>query len=159
MLLEFNLNNEDVQVEINETDLLIDVLRDKLHMHATKRGCENGECGACTVLIENKPVNSCIYLAVRVKGKRVVTLEGVGTPEKLHIIQKNFMDLGALQCGFCGSGMILTGLALLNKNPEPSEDEIKEAISGNLCRCSGYVKIIEAIKKTSEDMKKGNIYE
>jgi len=156
MLLKFNLNGKDVNVEANETDILLDILRDKLHMHATKRGCGNGECGACTVLIDGSPVNSCIYLAARVSGKCVVTLEGVGTPEKMHLIQKNFRESGALQCGFCGSGMILTGLALLEKNPHPTEDEIKEGISGNLCRCSGYVKIIKAIKQTADDIREGN---
>jgi len=154
MLLEFNLNGKDVAIEAQGTETLLDVLRDKMYLTATKRGCENGECGSCTILIDGKPVNSCLFLSARVNGKKVVTLEGVGTPMKMHLIQKNFRECGALQCGFCGPGMILTALALLKKNPDPTEEEIREGISGNLCRCSGYIKIIEAIKKTAKDMKK-----
>ena len=153
MLLECNINQKDIAVEIADTDILLDILRDRLGFTSVKRGCENGECGACTILIDEEPVNSCIYLAVRAQGKHIITLEGLGTPDKLHPLQKNFREAGAVQCGFCASGMILIAKALLDKNPDPSENEIREGISGNLCRCSGYVKIIEAIKNTAEEMK------
>jgi len=149
MTIDFIVNDQMVQLDINPSDMLLDVLREKLHLTSARRGCGNGECGACTVLVDGMPVNSCMYLCVRVAGKRVLTLEGLGTPGKLELLQENFIKTGALQCGFCGSGMILSALALLRRNPNPTEMEIREGISGNLCRCSGYVKIIEAIKLTA----------
>ena len=154
MLIEFLLNNKTVKVEADARDMLLDVLRNKLFMTATKRGCENGECGACTVLVNGEPVNSCIYPMARLIGKNVLTLEGLGTPDKLHLLQKNFIECGALQCGFCGSGMILTALALLKKIPNPTGKQIRQGISGNLCRCTGYVNIIKAIKKTANEMQR-----
>lgn len=153
MLLNMNVNGKDTEITINGCETLLEVLRNNLRLHAAKLGCGNGECGACTVLVDNEPVNACIYLAARANHKHVLTLEGVGTPGKLHLIQQNFIKYGALQCGFCGSGMILSALALLHQTPEPTEQEIKEGISGNLCRCSGYVHIIEAIKQTALDLK------
>ncbi|MDI6707350.1 MAG: (2Fe-2S)-binding protein [Bacillota bacterium] len=155
MIIEFRINDETARLEIEGTEILLDVIRDKLHLHGTKRGCENGECGACTVLVNGEPVNSCMYLAARVNGKEVVTIEGIGTADDLHPVQKAFIEEGAVQCGFCGSGMILTAKALLDKKPSPSEGDIRRAISGNLCRCSGYAKIIKAVKKSAEGLAEG----
>jgi carbon-monoxide dehydrogenase small subunit len=152
MIIEFKINGEQTKLEVEETEILLDVIRDKLHLHGTKRGCENGECGACTVLVNGDPVNSCMYIAARADGKEIVTIEGIGTEDMLHPVQKAFIEEGAVQCGFCGSGMILTSKALLDKNPNPSEADIRRAISGNLCRCSGYSKIVKAVKKTAEGL-------
>ena len=146
MRIRFILNGRPVETEIDDWTTLLDLLRDTLHVHSVKRGCENAECGACTVLVDGLAVNSCIYLAARVDGKQVTTLEGVGTPDKMHPLQEAFVEHGAVQCGFCGSGMILSALALLSRNDNPTREEIREGIAGNLCRCSGYVKIEEAIE-------------
>lgn len=153
MFIEFNLNGQPVGVEVTDGLTLLDLLRDVLHITSVKRGCENAECGACTVLVDNLAVNACIYLAVRVDGKSVTTLEGVGTPEHMSTLQESFVRNGAVQCGFCGSGMILSAMSLLHQNPDPSEEEIREGIAGNLCRCSGYVKIIKAISEAAEEMR------
>lgn len=155
MLIEFNINGEEVRLDIEGTELLLDVIRDRLQLHGSRKGCGNGECGACTVLIDGEPVNSCIYLAARANGKKILTIEGLGSPEDMHPIQKAFVEEGALQCGFCGSGMILTAKALLDTNKDPSDIEIKKAISGNLCRCSGYEKIITAVKKAASKAAEG----
>jgi len=152
MIIEFKINGEQTKLEVEETEILLDVIRDKLHLHGTKRGCENGECGACTVLVNGDPVNSCMNIAARADGKEIVTIEGIGTEDRLHPVQKAFIEEGAVQCGFCGSGMILTSKALLDKNPNPSEADIRRAISGNLCRCSGYSKIVKAVKKTAKGL-------
>lgn len=153
MRLEFILNNTPVTVEAPDGMTLLDLLRDVMDVHSVKRGCENAECGACTVLVDGDAVNSCIYLAARVNGKKVTTLEGVGTPENMHVLQESFVRHGAVQCGFCGSGMILSALSLLNHNDNPTEEEIREGIAGNLCRCSGYTKIVEAISEAAEEMR------
>ena len=155
MKIRFELNNEPVETSIPDGLLLIDLLRDVLHVHSVKRGCENAECGACTVLVDGMAVNSCIYLAARIEGKAVTTLEGVGTVDNMHQLQKSFVEHGAVQCGFCGSGMILSAMSLLNQNPNPSEMEIREGIAGNLCRCSGYTKIVEAIQDAADKMQMG----
>lgn len=159
MKLCFMLNGRPTETDAADSLLLIDLLRDVLHLHSVKRGCENAECGACTVLVDGQAVNSCIYLAARVDGKSVTTLEGVGTPENMHQLQKSFVEHGAVQCGFCGSGMILSAMSLLNRNPDPTESEIREGIAGNLCRCSGYVKIVEAIQDAAEKMRAGEEHE
>lgn len=159
MKLCFMLNGRPTETGAADGLLLIDLLRDVLHLHSVKRGCENAECGACTVLVDGQAVNSCIYLAARVDGKSVTTLEGVGTPENMHQLQKSFVEHGALQCGFCGSGMILSAMSLLNRNPDPTESEIREGIAGNLCRCSGYVKIVAAIQDAAEKMRAGEEHE
>lgn len=156
MLISFELNQKQVEVDAPDGMTLLDLLRDELGVHSVKRGCENAECGACTVLVDDVAVNACIFLAVRANGKRVTTLEGVGTPENMHVIQKQFVNHGAVQCGFCGSGMILSALALLKENPDPSTEEIREGIAGNLCRCSGYVKIVEAIDAAAKEMRETN---
>ena len=155
MVINFRLNGENRTDDVPDGMTLLDYLRDTLHIHSVKRGCENAECGACTVLIDGCAVNSCIYLAVRVAGKEVTTLEGVGTEDNMHQIQKSFVEHGAVQCGFCGSGMILSAMSVLNKNKTPSETEIREGIAGNLCRCSGYAKIVEAIKDAAQKMGEG----
>ncbi len=153
MLLEFILNETPVKVESPDGMTLLDLLREMLGVLSVKRGCENAECGACTVLVDGDAVNACIYLAARVNGKKVTTLEGVGTPENMHVLQESFVRHGAVQCGFCGSGMILSALALLNHNDNPTEEEIREGIAGNLCRCSGYTKIVDAISDAAEEMR------
>ena len=144
-ILKLHVNGEEFEVltEIHKT--LLEVLREDLGLTGTKRGCDLGTCGACTVLIEGKPYLSCLTLAVDVQGKKIVTIEGLAQDGELHPLQKAFVEKGAIQCGFCTPGMILTAKAFLDENSHPSEGDVKKAISGNLCRCTGYVKIVEAI--------------
>jgi carbon-monoxide dehydrogenase small subunit len=139
-------------VKPNQT--LVDFLRNDLGLIGTKKGCEVGDCGSCTVLLNGRPVNSCLVLSVQADGREVQTIEGIETAEGLHPLQKAFVEKGAIQCGFCTPGMIVTAKSLLEKNPNPDRDEIREAISGNLCRCTGYQKIIEAIASAAEEMVK-----
>lgn len=148
--LHFILNGEPVEVEIEPHLTLLQVLRDKLEMTGTKEGCGMGECGACTVLLDGKTVNSCIYPALEVEGRNVTTIEGLMNSQgNLHPIQKAFIEHGAIQCGFCTPGMILSAKALLDENPHPTEEEIRNGIAGNICRCTGYLQIIQAIKAVS----------
>jgi len=144
-ILKLHVNGEEFEVltEIHKT--LLEVLREDLGLTGTKRGCDLGTCGACTVLIEGKPYLSCLTLAVDVQGKKIVTIEGLAQDGELHPLQKAFVEKGAIQCGFCTPGMILTAKAFLDENLHPSEGDVKKAISGNLCRCTGYIKIVEAI--------------
>ena len=151
MMLHFVVNGKETQLEVADGDLQLDVLRDRLGLRSVKRGCETGDCGACTVLIDGLPVDSCIYPAFRAEGKHILTVEGLGTPGNLHPLQKNFRELLAAQCGFCTPGMLLTAKALLDRCKSPSEEEIRQHIYGNLCRCTGYQKIVEAIRKTSAE--------
>lgn len=153
MQINFTLNEKPVTMDIEVGTLLLDMLRDDLHLYSVRRGCENAECGACTILLDGKAINSCIYLAARVDGHRITTLEGVGSPEKLSKIQESFVEHGALQCGFCGSGMILSAVSLLREHSDPTDNEIRESIAGNLCRCSGYVKIEAAIKDAAKKLR------
>ncbi len=148
--LIINGRQHDLAVQPNRT--LADMLRYDLKLTGTKKGCEEGDCGSCTVILDGRPVNSCLVLAVQASGKSVTTIEGVETDEGLHPIQKAFVEHGAVQCGFCTSGMILSGKSLLEKNPHPGESEIRTAISGNLCRCTGYQKIVEAIRAAGKEM-------
>jgi carbon-monoxide dehydrogenase small subunit len=134
----------DLKVEVWET--LLDVLRDRLDLTGTKKGCEKGDCGACTVLLNGEAVNSCLVLALQVDGEKVLTIEGLAPEGDLHPIQEAFIEHGAVQCGYCTPGMILSAKAFLDQNPFPSRQEILKGISGNLCRCTGYVQIIEAIR-------------
>jgi carbon-monoxide dehydrogenase small subunit len=150
--LHFELNKKKVETEAKPNDTLLDILRDNLGTKSVKRGCEVGECGACTVLLDDEPVLSCIILALSIEGKKVTTLEGISSDGLLHPVQQAFLQEGAVQCGYCTPGMMLVAKALLDRNPSPCEEEIKEAIEGNLCRCTGYQKIIRAIKKASEKM-------
>jgi carbon-monoxide dehydrogenase small subunit len=128
---------------------LADVLRDELGLTGTKNGCGKGECGACTVIVDGEAILSCLVLAIQMQGKRILTIEGLSQEGRLDALQDAFVQYGAIQCGYCTPGMIMTASALLSKNSRPSEEEIKKALSGNLCRCTGYVKIIEAVKKAS----------
>lgn len=149
-----------IRLQVNgfEYDLLIkphwtlaDVLRDELGLTGTKKGCGKGECGACTVIVDGEAILSCLVLAIQTQGKRILTIEGLAQEGKLDVLQDAFVQYGAIQCGYCTPGMIMTARAFLNKNPLPSVEEIKKALSGNLCRCTGYLKIIEAVKKASID--------
>lgn len=151
--ITFQLNGSKVIIDIQPEWLLIDVLREKLGLTGTKVGCGEGECGACTVLIDGKNVNSCLILAVQVDGHSVLTIEGLSTYDKLHPLQEAFIAEGAVQCGFCTPGMLLSAKSLLDENPRPSREEITRHISGNLCRCTGYAKIINAIDKVANDQK------
>jgi len=150
--LEINGMEYDLLVSPNET--LAQLLRGpQLSLTGTKQGCETGDCGACTVLLNGKPVNSCLVLAIQADGGKVITVEGLARDGKLHPIQEAFVRNGAIQCGFCSPGMMLSAKALLDRNPSPTRQEIREAISGNLCRCTGYYKIVNAIEIAAEDLK------
>jgi carbon-monoxide dehydrogenase small subunit len=148
--IKFTINGKKVEVEVPPHWTLLRLLREKLGLTGTKEGCGIGECGACTVLLDGMPVNSCLVLAPKVKGKKVETVEGIGSRESLHPLQKSFIDHGAIQCGFCTPGILVSSKALLDKNSNPTREEIKEAISGHLCRCTGYHQIIEAIEALKE---------
>jgi len=151
--VKFTLNGKKVEVKVKPNTTLLDLLRRKLKITSVKRGCERGECGACTVLIDNRPVNSCLVLAPQVDGKNVVTIEGIVKNGELHPIQEAFIETGAVQCGFCTPGIILTLKALFDINSDPSEEDIRKAIEGNLCRCTGYTKIVEAALLAKERLK------
>ena len=148
--ITFTINDEPVSLEVEPRWTLLRVIRDELRLTGTKEGCGEGDCGTCTVLVDGKAVNSCLILAVDVDGKAITTIEGLARGRELHPLQKAFIEKGAVQCGFCTPGMILSAKVLLDENPHPSEEEIRSAISGNLCRCTGYVKIVEAIRSVSE---------
>ncbi len=147
--IKFVLNGETVEVSAPPSLTLLKLLRERLGLTGSKPGCERGECGACTVLLDGDPVNSCLILAPQVEGREVITIEGLADGDKLDPIQEAFISESAVQCGYCIPGMILSAKALLNRTPHPSRDEIKRAISGNLCRCTGYAKIIKAIEVCS----------
>lgn len=149
-LIDLKVNGQNYEVAVDTRRTLLEVLREELGFTGTKNGCDQGECGTCTVLLDGKPVHSCLTLAVEIQGKEVTTIEGLAKGDELHPLQQAFVDHGAIQCGFCTPGMILTGKALLEKNHSATEDEIRRAISGNLCRCTGYVKIVEAIKAVAD---------
>ncbi len=144
--IRVTVNGDRHDLAVNAGDRLLDVLRDGLGLTGTKEGCGTGDCGACTVLVDGEPLNSCLYLAVSADGREVLTIEGLADGTRLHPLQQAFVDHAAVQCGFCAPGMLLSAKALLDTNPAPSEREIREAIAGNLCRCSGYVKIVKAIR-------------
>ena len=148
--IKFILNGANVEVDAPPHWTLLRVLREKLGLTGTKEGCGIGECGACTILVDGAPVHSCLILAPKVEGREVQTIEGVGTRDFLHPLQQSFIEHGAVQCGFCTPGMLMSAKALLEKNSHPTKEEVKEAISGNLCRCTGYHQIIEAIEAVSK---------
>jgi len=150
VLLRMTVNGKPVEVRVNPTWTLLRVLREELRLTGTKKGCEQGDCGACTVQMEGKAVNACLVLALQAEGKAIETVEGLGTAENLHPLQQSFIRQGAVQCGFCAPGMLMSAKALLDQSPRPTRDEIKRGISGNLCRCTGYVKIIKAIEGASK---------
>jgi len=144
------INGKEYELAVSPNMTLADLLRQELLLTGTKKGCELGECGTCTVIMNGRAVNSCLVLAVQASGKDIITVEGLETEQGLHPLQEKFIENGAIQCGFCTSGMLLSAKTLLDKNPKPSEQEIRTAISGNLCRCTGYQKIVESIKDVSE---------
>ncbi|MFZ5648646.1 MAG: (2Fe-2S)-binding protein [Bacillota bacterium] len=140
------VNGLEVNLPVSPNRRLLDILREDLGLTGTKEGCGEGECGACTVLLNGRPVNACLVLAPEVNGAEITTIEGIARDDKLHPIQEAFLEAGAVQCGYCTPGMVLTAKALLDSNPNPDEAAVKTAISGNLCRCTGYVKIVDAIR-------------
>ncbi len=146
--IKVNGNSYSLAPEPNRT--LLEVLREELGLTGTKQACDTGGCGACTVLIDSKPVYSCLVLAIDCEGKDILTIEGLASDDHLHPLQEAFIKYGAVQCGFCTPGMILSGKALLDSNPRPKEEDVRKAIAGNLCRCTGYAKIVEAILATSK---------
>ena len=151
-LINLKVNGEVYDLAVEPYWSLLDVIRDKVGLTGTKKGCDEGDCGACTVLMDGKPVTSCMVLAVDARDRDILTIEGVAQNGQLHPIQQAFIDYGAVQCGFCTPGVILMTKAFLEETPHPTEAEIREAIAGNLCRCTGYVKIVEAIMAAAEQM-------
>ncbi len=151
MKISFRLNGGPVEVSVPTHWTLLRLLREKLGLTGTKEGCGIGECGACTVLLDGAPVHSCLVLAPKVEGREVETIEGLGSRKSLHPLQQSFIDHGAVQCGFCIPGILMSSKALLKANPHPTKDEVKEAISGHLCRCTGYQQIVEAIEAASKE--------
>lgn len=143
--VDITINGKIYSLMVEPHWTLLDVIRDEVGLLGTKKGCDAGDCGACTVMLEGKAVNSCLILAVEADGKEVLTIEGLEKEGKLHSLQQAFIDHGAIQCGYCTPGMIMAAKELLDENPNPTEQEVKEAIAGNICRCTGYVKIIEAV--------------
>jgi carbon-monoxide dehydrogenase small subunit len=150
MKIKFKLNGKDISVDAPGSERLIDLLRERLNLVGTKEGCGKGECGACTILLDGEPVCSCLMLVSQVIGREIITIEGLSDGDKLHPVQKAFTETGAVQCGFCSPGLIMSAVALLEKNPNPNRPEIRKALSGNLCRCTGYEKIFEAVEYTAK---------
>lgn len=149
------VNGKEYGLNVESDELLIDVLRDKLGLTGTKKGCGTGDCGACTIILDGRAVTSCLILAVAVKDKEIITIEGLEQSGQLHPIQEAFIQHGAIQCGFCTPGMIMTAKTILDANPNPTEAEIRAGIAGNLCRCTGYTKIVEAIQSAAVRMNGG----
>lgn len=153
--IKLNVNEKDYKVEVDGEMTLAKLLRDELGLMGTKVGCGEGECGACTVIMDEETVLSCLILAFQAEARKIITIEGVGGEEGNHPIQQAFIEVGAVQCGFCTPGMVLSAKVLLDRNLNPTEEEIREAISGNICRCTGYEKIVKAIELAAENMRKG----
>lgn len=149
-VLQLRINSEDVEVFAPVHKTLLEVLREELHLTGTKHGCELGECGTCTVLLDGEPVLSCLVLPVEVQGHDILTIEGMATASTPHPLQMTFSELGAAQCGYCTPGILLTAMALLNDQPRPDRQTIKAALAGNLCRCTGYIKILEAVELAAQ---------
>ena len=147
--IRFTINREVKEIEVEPNKTLLKMLREDLDLIGAKEGCGAGECGACTVLVDNKPVNSCLMLAVEADGKKIITIEGLSDGINLDPLQKSFIKHNALQCGYCTPGMIISARALLDRNNNPSEEDIKEALAGNLCRCTGYQRVIDAVLDTA----------
>lgn len=148
-LVTINVNGVDYTKLVKANSLLVNFLREELDLTGTKKGCELGDCGSCTVLMDDKPVNSCLVLSIEADGAKVTTIEGVASTSSLDIVQEKFLEYGAIQCGYCSAGMIMSAKALLKRNPKPTEEEVRAGISGNLCRCTGYINIIKAIMAAS----------
>ncbi len=153
VLARLRVNGEEVEVAFDPAKTLLEVIREDLQLTGTKHGCELGECGACAVLVDGEPVLSCLTLGVACEGKSIDTVEGIAQNGRLHPLQDAFADLGGSQCGYCTSGMLLTSIALLAHNPSPSRDEIREALSGNICRCTGYGQILNAVETAAAAMR------
>jgi carbon-monoxide dehydrogenase small subunit len=153
-LLKFNVNAKDHALVVESHERLLDVLRDRLGLKGTKEGCSTGDCGICAVLMDGKLVNSCLIFAIQARNKKIQTVEAIGTADNLHPVQRAFMKWNASQCGFCIPAMLLAAKNLLDHNPSPTDDEIREATSGILCRCTGYLKIVEAVKTAASEMRK-----
>ncbi len=149
-LIRMTVNGQPVELAVEPYRTLLDALRDDLDLTGAKKGCDRGDCGGCTVLLDGKPVTSCMMLAVQADGCAITTIEGLRTDGRLHPLQQAFVDHGAVQCGFCTPGMVLAAVALLNENPHPTEAQVRDAIAGNLCRCTGYAKIVDAVLAASE---------
>ena len=153
-IANFIVNGKSYELAIEFNALLIEILRDELELTGTKHSCSIGNCGACTVLIDGVPILACLTLAIEASNKNITTIEGLANGTKLHPIQEAFINYGAIQCGYCTPGMILSAKALLDKNPSPTRKEAKEALSGNLCRCTGYIKIVDAVLAAAEAMRR-----
>ena len=154
--VQFEVNGQSVQVDVESHWTLLDVLRRKLNLTGTKRGCEMGDCCACTVVLNGRVCNACLVLAAELEGSSVLTIEGVAQNGKLHSVQQAFIDHGAIQCGFCTPGMVMSTVALLDRDPNPSEDEVRLRLAGNICRCTGYTKIIEAVMAAAKAIYAGD---
>lgn len=153
--IKLKVNGYVHELMVKPHQTLLDILRDNLQLTGTKEGCGLGECGACTVLMNGKPVNSCLILALEADGAEILTIEGLAQEGNLHPVQKAFVEKGAIQCGFCTPGMVMATVELLNENPKPSKEEIRKGLIGNLCRCTGYIKIIEAVEEAAQKMIEG----
>ena len=153
-IVRFQVNREPCELLVEPHQTLLNVLREELGLTGTKKGCDTGDCGACTVILQGKPVNACLVLAVEADGMEIETIEGLADGEHLHPLQEAFIQSGAVQCGFCTPGMILMARALLAENPEPSEGEVRKALAGNLCRCTGYAKIVQAVLTAAKEGEK-----
>jgi len=149
--ISFVLNGKKKTTDVEPDMRVIDLLREHLHLTGTKEGCGSGECGACAILVDGESRLSCLMLAAQLEGKKITTIEGLSKGKRLHPVQKAFVENGAVQCGFCTPGMVMTSVDILSRNPDPSRDEIREGISGNLCRCTGYQKIVDAIEYAAKD--------
>ncbi len=154
MKIQLNINGAACEVEAGPLETLLSVLRDRLKLTGTKDGCGEGVCGACTVLLDGRPVSSCLLIASYAEGKSVTTIEGIGSNGNLHPLQKSFIENGAFQCGYCTPGMILMAKALLDEKPNPSREEIRRFMAGNICRCTGYFEIVQAVKQASRHLRK-----
>jgi carbon-monoxide dehydrogenase small subunit len=151
--VELSINGDKYRIAVGPNEFLADVLRSKLDLTGTKTACDMGVCGSCTVLLDGLPVSSCLTLAVDAEGKEITTIEGLESADgELHPVQESFLDKGAVQCGFCTAGMVMTTKGFLDKNPNPTEKEIRQALSGNICRCTGYAKIVEAVEDAAKKM-------
>ncbi|UCC64207.1 MAG: (2Fe-2S)-binding protein [Anaerolineae bacterium] len=150
--IAMTVNGQAVALRVAAHHTLLQVLRDQLGLQGAKDGCGEGDCGACTVLMDGAPVNACLVLAPQADGAEIVTIEGLGTPEAMHPLQAAFVEEGGTQCGYCTPGIIISALALLNENPSPTEEEIRWALAGNLCRCTGYTKVITAVQRAADEM-------
>jgi carbon-monoxide dehydrogenase small subunit len=156
-IIHLNINNEDYDVIAQPGESLLDLLRNRLNLTGTKKGCNEGDCGACTVILGGRAVNACLVLAVEAEGQEILTIEGLAHGPEMHPLQAAFIKHGGFQCGFCTPGMLLSAKALLDENPNPTDEEIRRGISGNLCRCTGYAKIVESIREAARSMKEFQI--